>query len=79
MFGGRLLMIMACKTMCRPTFKITQSFASMTPIYTYLWNQIKINDKSFRKSIVYTEQFVDKKFEGDDYEGWIGYGVRNGY
>ncbi len=69
MFGGRLLMNMACKTMSRPTFKMTQSFASMTPIYTYLWYQIKINNKSFRKGIVYSKQFVDKKFEGDGYEG----------
>lgn len=36
MFGGRLLMNMACKAAFRPTFKVTKSYASMTPVFMYL-------------------------------------------
>lgn len=36
MFGSRLLVNMACRSVFRPTFKTTQSFATMSPVYMYL-------------------------------------------
>lgn len=35
MFGSRFIVNMACKSMYRSTFKVSQSFATMSPIYTY--------------------------------------------
>lgn len=35
MFGSRLLVNMACRSFCRPTMKIQQSYSTLVPIYTY--------------------------------------------
>ncbi len=35
MFGSRFIVNMACKSVYRSTFKVSQSFATMSPIYTY--------------------------------------------
>lgn len=35
MFGSRFIVNMTCKSVYRSTFKVSQSFATMSPIYTY--------------------------------------------
>ncbi len=42
MFGSRLLVNMACRSVFRPTFKMTQSFASLAPVYMYL-NKLELD------------------------------------
>ena len=50
MFGSRFIVNMACKSMYRSTFKVSQSFATMTPIYTYKINKIKRDYNNVGKS-----------------------------
>ena len=69
---------MICRSIYRPTFKTTQSFASMAPVYAYFWIYFKLNHNIGGKIFGYSNQPVGQKPKRNDYASRRRHVVGNG-